>query len=34
VLRSTGNKSAWKMFQYSNMYLMLLFLALVVDVFI
>ncbi len=34
VLRSTGNKTAWQMYKYTSMYLMLLFLALVVDVLI
>jgi protoheme IX farnesyltransferase len=34
VLKKGGNKTAWKMYRYSSMYLGFLFLALVLDVFI
>jgi heme o synthase len=34
VLKKGGNKTAWKMYRYSSMYLAFLFLALVLDVFI
>lgn len=34
VLKSDGNKEAWQMYKYTSMYLMLLFLALVIDVLI
>jgi protoheme IX farnesyltransferase len=34
VFKQGGNKSAWKMYRYSSMYLAFLFLALVLDVFI
>lgn len=34
VLKQGGNKNAWKLYKYTSMYLMLLFLALVVDVLI
>lgn len=34
VLTTSGNKTAWQMYKYTSMYLMLLFLALVVDVLI
>jgi len=34
VLRKGGNKTAWKMYRYSSMYLGLIFLALVLDVLI
>ena len=34
VLRDDGNKIAWRMYKYTSMYLMLLFLALVIDVLI
>jgi protoheme IX farnesyltransferase len=31
VLRTEGNKTAWKMYRYSSMYLALIFLALMID---
>jgi len=31
VYKGEGNKTAWKMYRYSSMYLMFIFLALVVD---
>jgi heme o synthase len=34
VLKKGGNKTAWKMYRYSSMYLAFLFLALVIDVLI
>jgi protoheme IX farnesyltransferase len=34
VLRTEGNKNAWLLYRYSSMYLMLLFAALCVDVFV
>ena len=34
VVKDDGNKVAWRMYKYTSMYLMLLFLALVIDVLV